>query len=667
MDIEPTFKGYIEDENDALLILQATLDGKLKHIPRRPYEIERPYLIVSGNIFVFIEEISGIKRWTDGVSWSPSRIANKFLIYKEVDKDNSSSIGKRKTSSRIKLPPLVKSSTNQDSSESNSNSKSDSSSPSASSLRSVHPLKYTGLVKKTISVSLKRPPYNYYENFHIVSYYTTEDVKQHRLITPKDSLFFRNVRPSHELITAMENTTLGNTKGHNKNASLTPSGTPMGNMEMVNINTAGGNPAHVNPYNHQGMDGVAMNSNMNNSGNGRNGFVKNEDYSSNSSSSVVHSMNPYVPQSPNPQSNRYYVAQNGMPNGTGQVVNGTYGYQTAASYVNSDYMSQQPQGQTPQTNAAQQFQQQNHPQKAQQTQPVQHQANMPGVTSYPYYYSATPMNNHGYSESNNGGANGNTIPASYYGQNEATPVNSAGIPNSSSVNNISSITYNPGPYPVYPVNVNMQYYGGNSAYGKAPPANPSGQANENSNPGTIPTPINGVAKANSSTPSNTMNSGTYNGMPVTQGQMSSQQNHTMTQQPQYVPSQQVSYSGNNAAYPGYANSSHNQSVAPVYQYQSQSMAQYPHQVVGAGPNVAYMYPNLPYQNTVMANGGSQEVVNPSPNMNNGAPPGNNGAGHMSGSAINQGSNVAMNAPGNTMDNNGANGSAAATNHNHGPR
>ena len=42
MDIEPTFKGYIEDEDDALLILQATLDGKLKHIPRRPYEIERP-------------------------------------------------------------------------------------------------------------------------------------------------------------------------------------------------------------------------------------------------------------------------------------------------------------------------------------------------------------------------------------------------------------------------------------------------------------------------------------------------------------------------------------------------------------------------------------------------------------------------------------------------
>ena len=357
MDIEPTFKGYIEDENDALLILQATLDGKLKHIPRRPYEIERPYLIVSGNIFVFIEEISGIKRWTDGVSWSPSRIANKFLIYKEVDKDNSSSIGKRKTSSRIKLPPLVKSSTNQDSSESNSNSKSDSNSPSASSLRSVHPLKYTGLVKKTISVSLKRPPYNYYENFHIVSYYTTEDVKQNRLITPKDSLFFRNVRPSNELITAMENTTLGNTKGHNKNPSLTPSGTPMGNMEMVNINTAGGNPNHVNPYNHQGMDGVAMTNNANNNGNSRNGLVKNDDYSSNSSSSVIHPMNQYIPQSPNPQSSRYYVAQNGMPNAAGQVVNGSYGYQTASSYVNSDYMSQQPQAQAHQPGPAQQFQQ----------------------------------------------------------------------------------------------------------------------------------------------------------------------------------------------------------------------------------------------------------------------------------------------------------------------
>lgn len=288
MDIEPTFKGYIEDEMDALLIIQATMDGKLKYIPRRPYEIERSYLIVSGNIFVFIEEISGIKRWTDGVTWSPSRIAGKFLIYKEIDKSIIFNKGKFKhlskkgeylinnnnktknkknfiqvndlntkeilTKQRIKLPPLknnkngsnknndntshgtvnfndtrgksnyIDSSTNQSDSnsyddsygENNTNSPKNSSIYSEQSknipLKTLYPTKYTGLIKKTISVSLKGEDPKRTETFHVVSYYTIDDVKRNRLITPKDSLVFRNIKLNRELIKAMDNITLGNSK-----------------------------------------------------------------------------------------------------------------------------------------------------------------------------------------------------------------------------------------------------------------------------------------------------------------------------------------------------------------------------------------------------------------------------------------------------------------------
>lgn len=50
MDIEPTFKGYIEDKRNMLLIIQATIEGKLKHTPRRPYEIEKSYVTISRNI-----------------------------------------------------------------------------------------------------------------------------------------------------------------------------------------------------------------------------------------------------------------------------------------------------------------------------------------------------------------------------------------------------------------------------------------------------------------------------------------------------------------------------------------------------------------------------------------------------------------------------------------
>ncbi|CCH63164.1 hypothetical protein TBLA_0J01700 [Henningerozyma blattae CBS 6284] len=180
MNIKPTCTGYIEDEADALLILQAVLDGKLNHIPRRPYEIERPFLIVSGNIFVFIEEVSGIKRWTDGVSWSPSRITGKFLIYRELNKRNT-------TTPTIKLPPLISTTTP----------------PSK-------PSRYTGFVKKTISLSLLQSKYQTEETLHIVSYYNLDDVKYAKLSKPKEDPYYKDIIPCIDLITSMENTTLGN-------------------------------------------------------------------------------------------------------------------------------------------------------------------------------------------------------------------------------------------------------------------------------------------------------------------------------------------------------------------------------------------------------------------------------------------------------------------------
>jgi hypothetical protein len=39
---------------------------------------------VGGNVFIYEENASGIKRWTDGVTWSPSRIMGNFLVYREL-------------------------------------------------------------------------------------------------------------------------------------------------------------------------------------------------------------------------------------------------------------------------------------------------------------------------------------------------------------------------------------------------------------------------------------------------------------------------------------------------------------------------------------------------------------------------------------------------------
>lgn len=37
-------------------------------------------MLFSGAVFVFGEEESGMKRWTDGRLWSPSRISGNFLV-----------------------------------------------------------------------------------------------------------------------------------------------------------------------------------------------------------------------------------------------------------------------------------------------------------------------------------------------------------------------------------------------------------------------------------------------------------------------------------------------------------------------------------------------------------------------------------------------------------
>ncbi|KAK0518107.1 Global transcription regulator sge1, partial [Tilletia horrida] len=68
-----------QSTKDALLLFEAVRQNRLPKITRRLREEERAELIRSGAVFVFDEAESGVKRWTDGLYWSPSRILNNFL------------------------------------------------------------------------------------------------------------------------------------------------------------------------------------------------------------------------------------------------------------------------------------------------------------------------------------------------------------------------------------------------------------------------------------------------------------------------------------------------------------------------------------------------------------------------------------------------------------
>lgn len=82
---DPPWSGWIETTLDALIILEAARRGLIPRVTRRLVDAERR-MISSGAVFVFDEDESGIKRWTDGFFWSPSRILGNFLLYRETEK-----------------------------------------------------------------------------------------------------------------------------------------------------------------------------------------------------------------------------------------------------------------------------------------------------------------------------------------------------------------------------------------------------------------------------------------------------------------------------------------------------------------------------------------------------------------------------------------------------
>lgn len=77
-----TYYGIINTTDDALLIFEACRLNLLKRRIHRLCENERRH-IKSGSVFVWDETESGIRRWTDGKRWSPSRVSGCFLIYNE--------------------------------------------------------------------------------------------------------------------------------------------------------------------------------------------------------------------------------------------------------------------------------------------------------------------------------------------------------------------------------------------------------------------------------------------------------------------------------------------------------------------------------------------------------------------------------------------------------
>ncbi|PSK56617.1 hypothetical protein B9Z65_6241 [Elsinoe australis] len=198
----PTFTGFVQNSMDGLMLFEACLSGKLHHVPRRPHDRERSNLIKSGSIFIYEENASGIKRWTDGVAWSPSRILGNFLIYRELEKPfppgEKKRAMKRKRSSQIDgeggrresedhdvgevsmppTPPSPKPVQDQSGDPAAQDSERELDRQLIGSLVDSYGFRPDGLVKKTMSIAINGVSH------HLVSYYKVEDVKKRTLPRP---------------------------------------------------------------------------------------------------------------------------------------------------------------------------------------------------------------------------------------------------------------------------------------------------------------------------------------------------------------------------------------------------------------------------------------------------------------------------------------------------
>ncbi|OAA65271.1 cyclic-AMP independent regulatory protein [Niveomyces insectorum RCEF 264] len=168
-----TYHGIIRAPADAIKLFEACRLGLLPRVQRRLSEKERQ-AIRSGSVFVWDEREAGMRRWTDGKSWSASRVSGSFLTYREME-------GKRgggfNTLRRVpgKTP---------DSSGRGSDEDQDDGEPDG------YRYKVDGLMKQSFSITTSSG-----QHLHLISYYARPGPGEPELPLPTSDPTLRSVIP----------------------------------------------------------------------------------------------------------------------------------------------------------------------------------------------------------------------------------------------------------------------------------------------------------------------------------------------------------------------------------------------------------------------------------------------------------------------------------------
>ncbi|KAM3066462.1 Gluconate transport-inducing protein [Clarireedia jacksonii] len=172
-----TYHGIVLTYKDAITLFEACRLGLLPRVQRRLSEKER-HSIKSGSVFVWDEREAGMRRWTDGKSWSASRISGICLIYQEME-------GKR--GGRQFVPPPVSTMAGKTP---DSGKRSDDDQDMKGDGPDGYRNKPDGLMKQSFSITTSTG-----QHLHLISYFSRPHSNASELMQPTNHPQFRGIVP----------------------------------------------------------------------------------------------------------------------------------------------------------------------------------------------------------------------------------------------------------------------------------------------------------------------------------------------------------------------------------------------------------------------------------------------------------------------------------------
>jgi len=191
----PPSNGIIlQDTYDAAIIVEAALTEVLPLTTRRLSSTAGEN-IASGHVYVYTDQ-SGITRWTDGHTWSPSRCVNNFLAYQELHHTRTAQ-ERDEARARRGAPSIPPSQQNEVLTQLQQAERS-----LAGALDESYRLLPGGLVKRSMYFTYQGLKY------HVVNYFTMDAAILGQLARPGDDPRFAYIAPREELVSRLVQTHL---------------------------------------------------------------------------------------------------------------------------------------------------------------------------------------------------------------------------------------------------------------------------------------------------------------------------------------------------------------------------------------------------------------------------------------------------------------------------